>query len=73
MGVLALVSDHVVEICDGPFMLVYHLVGLGSLMEVDGLGRAKLDALAIRKDRLFELLKPAVGKSDVIEDVGFIS
>ena len=50
MGILGILLDDDVEISDCLLMLLYHLVGLGSLMDIPQIGRDFLDAARVWVD-----------------------
>lgn len=60
MGILrVLLYDHV-EVLDGLFVVLDHLVGLCSLMHEPDVRRNSIDASAVGEDGLLELLEAAV-------------
>ena len=72
MGILGILADDDVEVLHGLIVLVNHLVGLGTLVDVAQVARDLLNALRVREDRLFELLEAAVRQSQVVEDVWLV-
>ena len=72
MGILGILADDDVEVLHGLIVLVNHLVGLGTLVDVAQVAWDLLNALRVREDRLFELLEAAVRQSQVVEDVWLV-
>jgi len=71
MSILGVPLDDFIEICNRLFVVVYHLVGFGTFVDIPNLRWYSFDAFGVGEYRLFELLEPAVRETDVVENVGF--
>lgn len=72
VGILGILLNHTVEVKNGFLVLVDHLVGLGSLVDVSNIALHQLNALREGEDRLLELLLIAVGQTDVVIQVSLV-
>ena len=72
MGILWVFFNNDIEILDGFFMPLYHLISFSPLMNISQVAWNLLDALAERENGLFKFLEPAVRKSQMIINICFI-
>ena len=72
MCILGVLLDDHVKVSDRVVMIVDHLVGLRTLVNISDIGWNALNASGVREDRLLELLQATVGQANVIEDVSLV-
>ena len=63
MSILGVFLYDYIEVFHGFLVLVYHLVGFRSLVDIPQIGGDVLDALFEWKDRLLELLQTTIGQT----------
>ena len=70
MGVLWVLLYHKLKVLHSLLVLLDHLVGFGTLVDVAEVGGDHRDAVRVGEDGLFKLLQTAVREPQMIVDVG---
>ena len=73
MSVLGVASDDCCEVADCILMVVYHLVALGSFVQIPDVAGHSVDTPTERPNCLFKLLNPCIRQSDMVVYISFVS
>ena len=73
VSILRVLRNDNIEVFDGKFVILNHLVSLGTLVDVPDFRWDFVNALGEGEDGLFKLLQVTVGKADMVVGVGKVS
>ena len=72
MSIFRVLLDHAIEVQNGLLMLVDHLIGLRSFVDISNVALNQLNTFGEGEDRLLELFLVAVCQTNVVVEVGFV-